>query len=99
MDELIFFDSEEDLKLLTGLSSDELWEHGFNLDDWDWGFCTSSDCFKRVEDEFGSSTYVLDESKRYPYYFFHLLMWMENYCVGYCATKYNDKTYFTLHHS
>ena len=33
------FDTSEELEQLTGLTHKELWENGFNLDDWDWGFC------------------------------------------------------------
>lgn len=35
MVKLIAFDTEEELMELTGLSEDELWINGFNLDDWD----------------------------------------------------------------
>ena len=35
---LTFFDNAEEIEKLTGLSHNELWEHGFNLDDMDWGF-------------------------------------------------------------
>lgn len=35
-----FFHTEEQLTALTGLSHDALWEAGFNLDDWDFGFVT-----------------------------------------------------------
>lgn len=35
-----FFHTEEQLSALTGLSHDALWEAGFNLDDWDFGFVT-----------------------------------------------------------
>ena len=35
---LIVFETEEELVELTGLSENELWEKGFNLDDWDIGF-------------------------------------------------------------
>ena len=35
---LIYFETEEELSEMTGLNHDELWENGFNLDDWDFGF-------------------------------------------------------------
>jgi hypothetical protein len=38
MVKLIVFDTEEELMELTGLSENELWKNGFNLDDWDIGF-------------------------------------------------------------
>ena len=36
----IILDTEEDLSKETGLNHDELWENGFNLDDWDICFCS-----------------------------------------------------------
>ena len=38
MTKLIAFETSEELQKLTGLTHDELWENGFNLDDWDIGF-------------------------------------------------------------
>lgn len=38
MTNLIAFEKESELTELTGLNHDELWENGFNLDDWDIGF-------------------------------------------------------------
>ena len=35
---LVVFETEEDLSELTGLTEQELWEKGFNLDDWEIGF-------------------------------------------------------------
>ena len=35
---LTFFETTKEIEELTGLSHDQLWEHGFNLDDMDWGF-------------------------------------------------------------
>ena len=35
----VFFDTEAHLQKLTGLNHEELWKNGFNLDDWDFGFC------------------------------------------------------------
>lgn len=37
---LTWFESEQDLQKLTGLDHDGLWDAGFNLDDWDFGFVT-----------------------------------------------------------
>ena len=38
---IIMFDTVEDLLQLTGIPDrDTLWDRGFNLDDWDAGFCT-----------------------------------------------------------
>lgn len=35
---LVVFETEEELCELTGLTEDELWQKGFNLDDWEIGF-------------------------------------------------------------
>ena len=35
---LTYFETEEELTKMTGLSHEELWENGFDLDDWDFGF-------------------------------------------------------------
>jgi hypothetical protein len=35
------FTTEEELQYLTGLNHNELWDKGFDLDDWDIGFCTN----------------------------------------------------------
>lgn len=35
---LTYFETEEELTKMTGLSHDELWKNGFDLDDWDFGF-------------------------------------------------------------
>ena len=38
---IIMFDDTEDILKLTGLKThSELWDAGFNLDDWDAGFCS-----------------------------------------------------------
>ena len=38
MTNIIAFENEKELTQLTGLSNKELWDNGFNLDDWDIGF-------------------------------------------------------------
>lgn len=40
MIELKMFNTEKELSILTGLDHEELWDAGFNLDDWDVGFQT-----------------------------------------------------------
>lgn len=35
---LTYFNTTEDLKKVTVMTSDELWEAGVSLDDWDYGF-------------------------------------------------------------
>lgn len=38
MTNIVAFENDDELIELTGLSYDELWDNGFNLDDWDIGF-------------------------------------------------------------
>lgn len=38
----IIFTTEKELSVITGLNHEQLWESGFNLDDWDIGFCCQS---------------------------------------------------------
>lgn len=38
MQQIIAFETEEELQKLTGLNRNELLNNGFNLDDWDIGF-------------------------------------------------------------
>lgn len=35
---LVVFETEEELCESTGLTEEELWQKGFNLDDWEIGF-------------------------------------------------------------
>ena len=45
-----FFNTEEELTKLTGWSHDQLWENGFNLDDWDWGIAIDTIHAKEFEE-------------------------------------------------
>lgn len=42
MTDITLFNTEKELSELTGLDHKELWDAGFNLDDWDWGFRTDA---------------------------------------------------------
>jgi len=42
MTKITIFETEKELSELTGLTHEELWDAGFNLDDWDWGFRTKN---------------------------------------------------------
>ena len=47
---IIFFEDAKDLESLTGLSYDELWDKGFDLDDMDWGFVSDENYITETED-------------------------------------------------
>lgn len=98
MDKLTFFDTEKDLRELTGIDTYEgLREAGFYLDDWDWGF-VSDECYVTTKtDEFGCEECVIDSDA--PQYVEQILHMMEDYCVGFQHTEYNGKHYYLLYHS
>ena len=99
MVQIIMFDKTDDILQLTGLKTRAgLWDAGFNLDDWDAGFCSDI----RLHEE---TTYISeDDGREYTDIEWipetHWLGWqMENYCVGFNYCEYNRKHYYTVHHS
>lgn len=82
-----FFGTEEELSSLTGLDHDGLWNAGFDLDDWDWGFvCT---------EPFDSDRYWRSD-RQYQYW---MLDRMDSYCVGYKHTVHKGLHFYMLYHS
>lgn len=82
-----FFESREELRRLTGcLDDNQLWDVGFNLDDWDFGF-VSDEPWNDNWGDYGN------------YYEYWLLDRMKNHCVGYEEVEYNGKYYYMLYHS
>ena len=53
------FTTEKELSKLTGLNHNELWKNGFNLDDWDIGFC----CDKPLKNN--KEFWLLNQMKNY----------------------------------
>ncbi len=103
---LVAFQVSWELEELTGLTRDELWDVGFDLDDWDIGFQCDKPIFEHVPVE---KTSFWDGSK-YTDYEMNLLdyddcpvNWLAsqlyNYCVGPSYTFYNGKHYYLAHHS
>lgn len=88
---ITFFDTREELAELTGLSMENhcsaMWDAGFDLDDWDFGFVSETEW---NEDYCGDLA---------SYYHYWLLMNMENHCCGYKHTEYNGKHYYIAYHS
>lgn len=81
-----FFYTDEQLQALTGLDHMGLWDAGFNMDDWDWGFVSDKEWTEAWNDE-------------HPEYQYRLLTWMENCCVGYEHVEYNGRHYYIQYHS
>lgn len=90
MKKLIFFDTREELRELTGLPDIDhdspMWEAGFDLDDWDFGFM----CETEISDAWN------DEHNYWEYW---LITHMENHCVGYKHVEYAGKHYYMCYHS
>lgn len=87
MKRVTFFNTCEELCKLTGLPDDDaLWDAGFNLDDWDWGFVAETKWTDDWDDD-------------HPYYEFWMLTRMDDHCAGYEHTEYNGKHYYILYHS
>lgn len=90
---LTMFNSVEDLKKLTGLSENELYDHGFDTDDWDAGFQSDRALtMTEFDDDFGEWEEPVPGAD-------WLVHEMENYCVGYDCIKYGGKYYYMVHHA
>ncbi len=95
---LIMFSTTEDLLKLTGLPDlNALWDAGFNMDDWDAGFCTDI--------KLHESKTVIDEDDDEVYEYITWIddaYWlgarMEAYCVGFSYREFNGRHYYTVHH-
>ena len=92
MKTITLFDTREELRELTGLPADDhdiaLWNAGFNLDDWDFGFVSDK--------EFSEGWMDGDDHRYYEYW---ILSRMAAHCVGYEHTEYNGRHYYMLYHS
>lgn len=99
---LTVFETEEDLMLLTGVKHrNDLWDAGFDLDDWDIGFCSDKPLHrapdKEEQEEYGYGKDKMIWDFDTPAYW--LMERMENYCVGPSYTEYNGKHYYMVHHA
>ena len=92
MIELTMISTEKKKKKETGLTHDELWDAGFDLDDWDVCFASNVRLVEECTDDDGSEYYEpIDEA-------YWLVRQMEYYCVGYDEVEYSGKYYYTVHH-
>ena len=90
----IIFDDEKDLQELTGLNHDQLWDSGFDLDDWDFGIVTDKSLTTQYADEFGDwASYVNYDSIPGGL----ALMFDACFCIRH--VKYNGKHYTMAYHS
>ena len=75
---------------------DELWEAGFDFDDWDIGFCCKEP-FTYTEHENDDGTG--DEWEEAYDDVYWLVTQMELYCVGYHHVEYGGWHWYTVHHA
>lgn len=104
----ITFFEPNDLEEMTGLTHEELWDVGFNLDDIDFGIVVEGDALDEQREEKCLDYYGNDYTRTYreakwdnetPYYVWWLINHMGNHCVGYEYCDYNGKHWYTVHHS
>lgn len=90
MENVVFFETNEDLKKLTGVKDfKELWDEGWDLDDWDFGIQTEEEW-----DEMNPNSEYYDDWK-------HFYRWcMENMMNAFHVGHYthNGKHYYFKHH-
>lgn len=97
---LIVFETEEELCELTRLTEQELWERGFNLDDWDIGFQSEVKLHKTPTEEDIENGYREDELIALSDLPAHWLMsQMNSYCIGANYVFLDGKHYYTVHHA
>lgn len=87
-----FFETLEELRKLTGLPADDhdaaLWDAGFDLDDWDFGFVSDK--------PWSEEGWFSGKGSFYEYW---VLSRMESYYVGYKHTEHRGKHYYMIYHS
>ena len=78
MQQIIAFETEEELQKLTGLNRNELWQNGFNLDDWDIGFQTNKELgtgnlwwLEAMMDSYCCGYQVVNYKNKYYYMVYH----------------------------
>lgn len=105
---ITMFTTEEELMELTGITDpSQLWEVGFDLDDWDVGFCCDKSLDHACKDNaydipmpYGISASEYDSNHRVANDDADWLVnRMADYCIGYYHVEYNGKHYYTVHHA
>ena len=94
------FETEEELCELTGLTEHELWQKGFNLDDWEIGFQSEVKLHKtptKKDIENGYRENELIALFDLPAHW--LMSQMNAYCVGANYVFLDGKHYYTVHHA
>lgn len=92
MKTVTFFDTREELRELTGLPEDNydkaLWDAGFDLDDWDFGFVSDTEWKPGwIDGEEGT------------YFEYKLLYWLEYTFSHFEHIEFNGRHYYIVYHS
>lgn len=87
---LTWFESEKELQELTGLNHNELYDAGFDLDDWDFGFVT---------DKLLDKTAYNHMNFECDYFFLIKALSTNNISFEPKHTEYNGKHYYMSYHS
>lgn len=100
---MTWFETEEDLQKLTGLNHDQLWDAGFDLDDWDFGFRVTKKIHTTVErdqNDSNSEDYYREEIEAdWDKEGYWLLSRMQNCCCGAKHVKLGRYHYYLCYHS
>ncbi len=90
----IIFDDEKDLQELTGLNHDQLWDAGFDLDDWDFGIVADESFTTQYAEESVKPVSCLNYGE-IP----ESIQWMFDSCFCIRHVEYNGKHYTMAYHS
>lgn len=100
---ITMFTKTSELCELTGLTREQLWDAGFNLDDWDVGLCCDQRLHRSPTQEeladpceyYDPESLITDWDSEGHW----LFSMMDNYCAGPSYTKYGEKHYYLVHHA
>ena len=104
MKKMIVFSTEEDIFRILGWEYTGYWnkdrekheallDAGFNLDDWDIGFCCKDKLHQHIVEDDG---YEFDSFDDDVYWLGSQMM---NYCVGFHYCEAFGKHWYTVHHA
>lgn len=96
MIDLRMISTREDLISETGMTADELWDAGFDLDDWDVCFVSNKRLIETYEEKGETWHDTWEEPIEDAYW---LITRMDSYCVGYREVKFCGKWYYMVYHA
>ena len=96
-----WFETLDELQSLTGLTREQLWDAGFNLDDWDFGIrCNKILHEVPSKSDIEAGEYHEDELiVDYDREGYWLMQHMLNHCVGPDYVKFGRWHYYLVHHA